>query len=255
MKLLMIGYYSAPPVPSVHPVQIQENRVLAELVTSGYVYFPVNGKMQICGPGSLFWHRPGQKTIHKNVPEDPYRCYTYLFKGELNDKIPRFSIWKQDFISFTQETFDYFHQVQNRDPVFSDYIMLTLKWIALSHSRRLGSSGISLPFKLLLDTVASSPGKDYSLEDMNAISGLSIPYLHILFKRYKNKTPHQYILSSRIQYSRLLLAGSNQSVKEISYKCGFKAPESFCRSFRKHMGKTPGDYRRLYSREQHFNRV
>lgn len=82
-----------------------------------------------------------------------------------------------------------------------------------------------------------------TLEQLAAMSSLSPYYFSRLFNRTIGQTPHQYIISVRIDSAKFLLKTSELSIKEIGFRCGFSSESSFSTTFRKKCGCTPGQYR------------
>jgi AraC-like DNA-binding protein len=62
-----------------------------------------------------------------------------------------------------------------------------------------------------------------------------------LFKKAYGKTPHQYLISVRIEQARLLLQ-LQKSVSEVCFEVGFSSISSFTGLFKKVVGKTPSGY-------------
>jgi AraC-like DNA-binding protein len=63
-----------------------------------------------------------------------------------------------------------------------------------------------------------------------------------LFKKVYGKTPHQYLISVRIDKAKNLLR-QNQPVSQACLEVGFKSVSSFTGLFKKVVGKTPSEYR------------
>lgn len=82
-----------------------------------------------------------------------------------------------------------------------------------------------------------------NLRELAALSSLSPYYFTRLFTRETGLTPHQYLLSVRINSARFLLKSSAMSIKEIGFACGFTSESSFSTTFHKRTGQTPGQYR------------
>ncbi len=82
-----------------------------------------------------------------------------------------------------------------------------------------------------------------TVEDMAQQAAMS-PYHYIRqFKRQFGITPHQYLLSLRLDCARFYLRSGDRTVKEIAFACGFQSENNFCVAFKKQTGVTPTRYR------------
>lgn len=84
-----------------------------------------------------------------------------------------------------------------------------------------------------------------SLRELAALVSLSPYYFIRRFKAQYGLTPHQYLLSLRLDCARFYLRSTQKTVKEIGFACGFQSENSFCMAFKKQEGVTPTHYRRL----------
>jgi LacI family transcriptional regulator len=64
------------------------------------------------------------------------------------------------------------------------------------------------------------------------------------FHRYLGHSMLDEIVSIRIKHIQGLLITTDHPLEEISFASGFKHVESMCRIFKRHVGLTPGEYRR-----------
>ena len=67
------------------------------------------------------------------------------------------------------------------------------------------------------------------------------------FRRIFGETPHQYLLSRRLERARHLLRTTDDSVAEICLAVGFTSVGSFTSTFTRHVGVSPTTYRRATS--------
>ena len=67
-----------------------------------------------------------------------------------------------------------------------------------------------------------------------------------LFKSIYGKTPHQYLITVRIEKAKLHLQ-HNKSVKEVCFLVGFDSASTFSGLFTKLVGITPSDYANQYN--------
>ncbi|MGE0027383.1 MAG: helix-turn-helix domain-containing protein [Thermoleophilia bacterium] len=66
------------------------------------------------------------------------------------------------------------------------------------------------------------------------------------FKRAFGETPHQYLLTRRLERAAALLRGTDHSVARICAEVGLASVGSFTTSFRRSFGVTPTEYRASY---------
>lgn len=91
-----------------------------------------------------------------------------------------------------------------------------------------------------------SPEKEWSVEELARRMHLSVSRFQHVYKEMFMTTFHQDLIQNRMDYARLLLRNSSQSVVEIAEICGYNNPEHFFRQFKKHTGNTPMEYRKAY---------
>lgn len=82
--------------------------------------------------------------------------------------------------------------------------------------------------------------------------GVSTGHLHDLVKRCTGFTPHQIIRQELVMEAKRLLAHSELTVAEISYRLAFEDTAYFGRFFKREVGSSPGDFRQRI-REKHQN--
>lgn len=85
--------------------------------------------------------------------------------------------------------------------------------------------------------------RELSLEELATQASLSPFYFSRLFKRETGFSPHQYILTARINNAKFLLQSTDATIKSICFSVGFTSESSFCTAFKKETGLTPSDYR------------
>ncbi|WP_201411697.1 AraC family transcriptional regulator [Mesorhizobium sp. J8] len=95
------------------------------------------------------------------------------------------------------------------------------------------------------EVIEARMSQKLSLADLAERSGFSPDHFARLFKKATGKTPYQYLMDSRIQRARYLLANTSMPIMQIAAECGFADQVHFNKAFSKIVGRPPGAFRRL----------
>jgi AraC-like DNA-binding protein len=85
---------------------------------------------------------------------------------------------------------------------------------------------------------------DIALSDMAREAGLSETYFCTMFRRTFGTPPYRYILLSRLERAKELMADPGRSLTDIAMESGFGSLSRFSTAFSRLMGMTPSAYRR-----------
>ena len=251
VKLKRVFYYKAPHHTRIEPVRIPPFHEYVELLTDGEVYFGEAADRKAYGCGYLFWHIPGDLTIHDNNAEFPYQCLALLFKtGNTGQRhTPRCSHWPEEYEvrEFTSTILRSFIGYTGLRDLLGYYAYFRLQWEASPSRQAARDEKLPLPLRKALEFIRNNYGAGVSVEEIAEYAGLSAPHLFLLFRKHLKSSPHVYLNSVRLAEAKQLLAKGNNSVKEISARCGLENVESFCRLFKKQAGITPGQYKKKVS--------
>lgn len=91
--------------------------------------------------------------------------------------------------------------------------------------------------------IESDLSADISLSFLAKQQNLSAPYLSSVFKKETGQTISDYIRDKRIQHAMHLLNTTHLQVQTIALHCGIMDVQYFSKIFKKHIGKTPKEYR------------
>lgn len=88
--------------------------------------------------------------------------------------------------------------------------------------------------------------------------GIERSYFYRIFKMYTGKSLEEYLISFRIQQSKIMLCDSDMPIDEIAVIVGYENYVSFYKAFKKLVGKSPSDYRSQRKKEkklEHKNKL
>lgn len=89
--------------------------------------------------------------------------------------------------------------------------------------------------------------RDLSQTEVAEFCGFSTYYFSKIFHKYTLETFPEYLTKRRIAVSTQLLQNKSISIADVSYQSGFQSISNFNKLFKKNMGCTPMQYRKLYS--------
>jgi len=87
-------------------------------------------------------------------------------------------------------------------------------------------------------------GEPIGVEDMAEAACYSPYYFSRLFAQATGHSPYDYLMRRRVASAAELLIGGRASIIEIALDCGFEAPDSFTRAFRRCFGVPPSEARK-----------
>ena len=98
--------------------------------------------------------------------------------------------------------------------------------------------------KHVLSFIRGAYDRPISLDEMAAAADMSPQYFCTFFKQMTDKTPFAYVNAYRIERACRKLLGTDQSVTDIAYSCGFNDLSYFIKTFKAEKGMTPRAFRR-----------
>ena len=100
----------------------------------------------------------------------------------------------------------------------------------------------------LLTWIADHPDENLTVEALAARVHLSPRHFSRLFSRQLGTTPAKWVEKTRIDHARgLLEERSELSLDEVARRCGLSESGVLRRLFIRHLGVTPGEYRRRFA--------
>ncbi|MEM6422287.1 MAG: AraC family transcriptional regulator, partial [Pseudomonadota bacterium] len=86
------------------------------------------------------------------------------------------------------------------------------------------------------------------IRELADIASLSAFHFSRCFRAATNTSPHRFVTARRIEASKRMLADPAIPLAQIAFACGFSNQSHFTKTFKEHVGATPGAYRTQASR-------
>jgi AraC-like DNA-binding protein len=117
--------------------------------------------------------------------------------------------------------------------------------VLLTTRQLLAPGYVELPASVVrvLNAIAANPLHDWKVKDLSSIAGLSYSGLRTLFLTTQGESLHEFILRSRLDQARLLLADTRLSLKQIAEQMDFSSEFYFSHFFKRRSGISPSQYR------------
>jgi transcriptional regulator GlxA family with amidase domain len=94
-----------------------------------------------------------------------------------------------------------------------------------------------------------------SVADLAAAAGLSQAHFSRRFKQTFGESPHQYLLTRRLERAAAMLRTTDWTVATVCFAVGWESVGSFTTSFRRMFGHTPLAYRNSFPPAERHLRI
>ena len=100
------------------------------------------------------------------------------------------------------------------------------------------------PLAAAMDYIRRNASRNPGLKAIASAGGIHPRALQRLFRKRLGMTPQMAVTRERLANARTLLAGTRQTIGEISVVCGYASQQRFAAAFRREFGESPGHFRR-----------
>ena len=95
----------------------------------------------------------------------------------------------------------------------------------------------------IVEKIRADPGRNWPVEELARMAGLSQTGLLQRFKRLTGSPPHAFVLACRIEKAKEALADDATLVTKIADSLGFPSAQHFATIFRRIVGAAPSEWR------------
>lgn len=157
---------------------------------------------------------------------------------------------KHILTAFTDAFYYFSNKTDNRQLIVSAFGNLIVNYVIAFRNTKPLRNVVGVIKSNILQNYTSC---DYELDKYLRTVPFSYDYLRKLFKSEVGMTPHNYLISLRMQMAEKLLCsthGVEQNISQIAYICGFSEPLYFSRVFKKNFGVSPKSYAERAKKEK-----
>lgn len=212
----------------------------------------VGGNSYVQTAGSIFYLSPG--IPHEYYPDGERwtTCWT-VFRGEHLAEQMRALGFTEYAVKggCTEQIRQIFSRLMAaaRDPVSGAESCSELIYEYILAARELfrseGQPAENTPAARAVSFMEEHYSEDVTLEQLAALSGISLQHFCRLFRARTGMRPMEYLARKRIAAAKLLLWNTAEPIAAIGEQCGYPDPAYFGAVFRKYEGISPKEYRAL----------
>ena len=227
-------------------------------VASGSVHFKFSGKEHMLSSGNMILFKPNDVQFYTlYLKERPETFWVHFTGYDVNEILSHYALLHSDNFFYVGKSPDYpwlfqkmIRELQLKRSNYDELINMLLHHIFLLMNRYLkDGEGVG---SQLLDEIEGAAhyfndnyNKNISVKEYAKGRLMSPCWFIGSFKKIMKSTPVQYILSLRIANAIHLLEETDLNVSEVSQAVGYEDAKYFSRVFKKHIGISPRDYKRL----------
>ena len=257
---LMVEAYQFQSVMQAFPNHFHEHYVIG-FIERGNRNLKVRKSCYLIVPGNLLLFNPGENHACESRDDQPldYRCINInpdvmaraareIFGLECQPMFEQPVVFQSEFIPELRELHTMILQgesgVRKEERFYFLLEQLLREYAATRGAEQ--AEPLRVEVKAVCDYLASHAQEQISLDTLGEIAGLSKYHFLRAFTKETGITPYSYLETIRIDRAKLLLR-QGKSPAEAALCAGFSDQSHFSNAFKRFIGLTPGQYRRVFA--------
>ncbi len=212
------------------------------------------GNLILLTPGtqdSLLWHGPSQRIVLSIDPSLLSHAAEQMERKGRSDFDNRWSFQDEQLCHLVTEMDREMASGWAMGSLYGDLLGMSLsialikKYAHTSVAPAPLKGGLSRPqLKQVLAYIEEGLHRDIRLQELAALTGLSLFHFARSFRESNGITPHQYIVQRRIERAQTLLRRPEWTIEQVASASGFSGRSQFARIFRQTTGVSATEWRR-----------
>ena len=211
----------------------------------------IGDKTVTAAAGSLVLFPPKYRYRYKFSSDEPLSYFWVHFTGSHAQKfLDECGFSRLPCVAFTGKPGKLISDFRSIFSIFENAgelrhleLACALERLLLGAAQNSGSEQRKRGFARSINYISSAYNTKISVPELAKMENLSNSRYVSLFKSYTGISPLEYILRLRMRSACDLLHTTDMTVKQIASLVGYEDEHYFSRIFKKHIGKTPSQYR------------
>ncbi len=235
---------------------------LVHFVKSGKGSLILNNNEYHLHANQAFLIKPEQLAIYTADSSNPWEYYYFAFSGAFSSELIESTVFRNENIIYDMpdnrlaaEIYNACDKIYRADCVEwfgleSLFRFLQLLHVAPTNANRKENDNY-FKYVIPVEQYIQFHYKDRdSIMKFVKTIGIERSYFYRIFKMHTGMSLEKYLISYRIQQSKIMLCDSNIPIEEIADIVGYENYVAFYKAFKKHVGKSPSDYRNQRQKEK-----
>lgn len=94
-----------------------------------------------------------------------------------------------------------------------------------------------------IDFIVKNYANKITVNDISQYIGLNRSYFGSIFKKHTSKSPQEFLIEFRLDKAVKLMPNAKLNISDIARSVGYEDSMLFCKTFKKHYGMPPTEYR------------
>ena len=231
---------------------------IVEYIVSGVGYIEINGAKHKLTENDVYIVHPGDHCEYYADKKNPYKKYWINFRSSfffdflksyaMEDRV----IHGVDVSHHFEEIFELEKVSRKSDDLYlpiSRILFSMMIDIALYKKEKLNAGELSLAAQIK-NYLEYGFNEDITMEDLEKRFYRSKSQITKSFKAAYNTTPYAYLIEIRIELAKNLLKTTKTPINEIAEYLRFSSEYHFSGSFKKRIGVSPREYRKIATTKQ-----
>lgn len=222
------------------------DQFLLMYICKGAMSVETQGKRRVATAGQVVLLDCRQP--HRYASVDTLEFLWFHFRGNNSEQYVPYITRRSGIVFTPQDAAKVFERILSccqQVPVNEHMISLQINSILCRLAVAGERVGSVSPMEGAIQHIHQNFHRNVTVEELAAVCCMSKSHFIRSFRAQVSCTPHEYLLTYRLNRAKYLLLNTTDSVEKVGERCGFNSASHFARAFRAGYGMSPTEFRRV----------
>lgn len=230
--------------------QIRDTHIFGYQFSGHYEHTFERGKLEFKAGSVFFIHaKEAYKVKTKEIGSSICFCFTCAEELELPSFVVDCAGETKLAALFEKAHVDWLrHSAQHRSIAFANLYNAIVLFNQF-YDKKYFSSGVRGRLDSVVSYIFSNIRENLTLSALAEVAGVSERRLRTIFREYYHMSPQQYVMNQRMRLACGYIKTDLYTLQEVAEQVGFEDIYYFNRCFKKQVGVSPKQYKKMYCQE------